>query len=530
MLQIGDYPMVVLAALRAKTSGFETCIATSSSSQDDAIACAANQYDIEVVRGDEDDTLARFVKATETLKNSDVVVRLTGDNVLPDGDLIRCLVAEFELSELPYIATYWPYDGLPYGVRIEVFFASELRKINRRKLNSYDREHVTPAIIREHEAVLPKRRRSHRDLSFVRATIDNIDDYSRVEMAFRSVSDPISVSWTELAENLTRLQPYNGKVSIVSADYRASTAKLILGGAQLGMTYGATNQVGQPSKKVAVDLVRTAAICGVSLVDTARDYGASEEVVGDAFLGGRCNEMGVVTKLSPLRDISNDASDAEVIARVDASVFESCAKLRAKKIDTLMLHRVAHLSEFDGAVLRRLQEHKSLGNIQRLGVSVQSPEEAFVALGRTDIEVMQLPYNLLDHRWRQSGIIGCLETNRPDIEIHVRSVFLQGLLCTTNIDNWPHFGDIAPIEILSRLKELAAEFDRDGVDDLSVAYVRGHDWVGGCVLGVETHQQLERNISLFSNPPLTNEQIMEVRKRLPEVDESFLNPTNWRFG
>ena len=60
-------------------------MATSDRPEDDVIAETVADAGIECVRGPLDDPLRRFAIAATDLDDEDVVVRLTADNVVPDG-------------------------------------------------------------------------------------------------------------------------------------------------------------------------------------------------------------------------------------------------------------------------------------------------------------------------------------------------------------------------------------------------------------------------------------------------------------
>src|SRR6187200_14786 len=88
MLTVAGRPMVVLAAQRAATTGAEVVVATSDRPEDDLIAETVAAAGISVARGPLDDPLRRFTIAVTDLDDQDVVVRLTADNVVPDGSLV----------------------------------------------------------------------------------------------------------------------------------------------------------------------------------------------------------------------------------------------------------------------------------------------------------------------------------------------------------------------------------------------------------------------------------------------------------
>ncbi|MGH6873054.1 MAG: aldo/keto reductase [Rhizomicrobium sp.] len=304
----------------------------------------------------------------------------------------------------------------------------------------------------------------------------------------------------------------------------ANPAELVLGSVQLGLAYGAANRTGKPSRKAALKLVRRAADSGITKFDTARAYGDSEERLGEA-LGGR-KAVRTITKLSPLTELAEDSARDAVRAAVDASVSQSLAALRRERIDCLLLHRAAHMTSHGGAVWDRLVEMLEEGTVLSLGVSVQSPEEAFAALSRADMRHIQLPFNVLDRRWREAGVIDDI-LERPHVTVHARSVFLQGILAAEDASVWPAVDGVDAAGILNELARIAEDFGRESIADLCLAYVRGQDWIDGVVVGMETEAQLDDNLRLFVRPPLSVDDCAAIAARIPLVPIQLLNPALW---
>jgi spore coat polysaccharide biosynthesis protein SpsF len=300
-------------------------------------------------------------------------------------------------------------------------------------------------------------------------------------------------------------------------------AELVLGSVQLGLTYGAANRTGKPSRGTALRLVRRAIDAGVSSIDTARAYGDSEERLGEALQGRKA--VRTITKLSPLSELREDASREDARAVVNASVAESLAALKRDRIDCLLLHRAAHMTSHGGAIWERLIELLEDGTVMALGVSVQSPEEALAALDSADVQHIQLPFNLLDWRWREAGIIARTES-RAHVTVHARSVLLQGLLAG-DTSAWPPIEGVDAGALTQLLHALAHEFGRNNTADLCLAYARGQSWIDGVVVGMETEDQLEENLRLFVRPPLAPEVCSEIEQRIPRVPAALLNPANW---
>ena len=300
-------------------------------------------------------------------------------------------------------------------------------------------------------------------------------------------------------------------------------AEFVLGSVQLGLDYGAANRTGKPSRTAALALVRRAADCGIRQFDTARAYGDAEERLGEALSG---RPVFTVTKLSPLSELAEGATPAEVVAAVNTSIAQSCTALRKDSLDCLLLHRAAHMTAFDGAIWQRLLDFVAAGTIRRLGVSVQSPAEAAAALANPAVQHIQMPFNLLAWRWREAGIIDRLAA-RPDVVVHARSVFLQGILASGDPAVWPLIAGVDPTAVLGEIAGLARDLAREDAADLCLAYARGQDFIAGVVIGMETEQQLDRNLRLALKRPLKAAECRLVDDRLPRLPEQLLNPALW---
>ena len=303
----------------------------------------------------------------------------------------------------------------------------------------------------------------------------------------------------------------------------ARPAELIVGSVELGLAYGAANRAGKPDYKTALRLVRRAADAGVGGFDTARAYGDSEDRIGEALEG---RTVRTITKLSPLSELAPDASAEAVAAAVDDSIAKSLRALRRDTLDCLMLHRAQHLTAFDGAVWNRLEHHLAQGTIGSLGVSVQSPAEATAALAHPNVRHLQLPFNVLDWRWAESGVIAAIRS-RSSLIVHARSVFLQGVLVSPDASVWPRVEGIDVHAVIAWLKDEAHRFSRCSVAGFCIAYVRAQDWIDGIVIGMETDEQLEANLRLCAQPPLSRADCAAIDDCRPRVPERLLDPARW---
>lgn len=288
--------------------------------------------------------------------------------------------------------------------------------------------------------------------------------------------------------------------------------QLIFGTVQLGQPYGAANLTGMPSHEAATHLIHRALDLGVLSFDTARAYGLAEERLGAALESSAAKLAHVVTKLSP------------VLGEAAASIEASRTALRRPTLETLLLHRAEQMDETEtwGDLCARHND----GVVAHLGASVQTPQELIRVLKNRDIEHIQMPGNILDWRWRALDVQSAL-AHRPDVTVHVRSAFLQGLLAVGLQAQWPQVDGVDPEQIVSALENLTHEFNRQSPADLCLAYLRAQHWIDGIVVGMETQEQLEANVRLFAREPLSAVQCAIAEEVLPQLPEQFLNPALW---
>lgn len=194
--------------------------------------------------------------------------------------------------------------------------------------------------------------------------------------------------------------------------------KLALGTVQFGLDYGIANQRGQISQDEARLILDHAKAHGMNTLDTAINYGNSEQRLGEIGVVG----WQVISKLPALPDHCQDAE-----AWVRNEVQTSLGRLRITSLRCLLLHRPEQLLEKHGEkIYQTLLALKQQGLVEKIGVSIYDPVELDSLTQRFQLDLVQAPFNIFDRRLITSGWLGRL--TKMNIELHTRSVFLQGLL------------------------------------------------------------------------------------------------------
>jgi len=517
--------LAVLCSKRCMADDYDFVLATSSESSDDLLVKVLADNNIHYYRGSLDNVLERFIDVCKDLDDDDLIVRLTGDNPFVDAAFIANLVEYHRSHEFDYTRTLSPQDGLPYGLSGEVLTAGLLRQISANQPDAFDREHVTYSLTMSEQYGLYKNK-GGKNLSHLRVTVDTFDDYIRVVKAFEKTQQWDAPVHDLIAALETLPETPHFRVPYKLDGFRP-LSRLALGTVQLGLPYGVANTSGPPCHEAASQILTQAVKHGVNLFDTAAAYGESERVIGQSLPTAIKQDVTISTKLDPLTDLDESSSDAEIISKVENSVYKSLYRLGVKTLPVLMLHRWAHYSFKDGLIINTLRRLQEEGFITRLGVSVQSPEEGIEALRSNTISFIQMPFNIIDSRWRKADFANIAQEN-PGKHIQARSALLQGLL-TLPAEQWPTQHQVYARDVVSFLDASVAEYNRSSVTDLCLAYVRSIPWIDSVVIGVEKLDQLQDNMRLFLQQDFTSAQVRDIDKTAPEVPDVLLNPALWRL-
>ena len=160
-------------------------IATSMRKENDCLEPFAFDLGIDIIRGDENDVLSRFVQAIRK-HQLDTIVRLTGDNPIVDVNLLDVVIQNHIASGRDYTYT----TGLPIGMNFEIVSSKALLNLTELNLTSEDKEHVTLHIRRSE--LFAKNHVSlfaDENLSSIRLTVDFPSDFALINIILSLVKD-----------------------------------------------------------------------------------------------------------------------------------------------------------------------------------------------------------------------------------------------------------------------------------------------------------------------------------------------------
>lgn len=286
--------------------------------------------------------------------------------------------------------------------------------------------------------------------------------------------------------------------------------KLGLGTVQWGGDYGVSNLAGRTPPSEVANILAAARRLGVKVLDTAALYGESEQVLGRNELAS----FQVVTKTARFDRAVISADDG---ARMLATFRESLAKLRCSSVYGLLIHNADDLLAQDGDILVRcLERLKGDGKVKKIGVSVYSGDQAALLLSRFTPDLVQVPISVLDQRLIRGGHLDLLKSH--GVEIHVRSVFLQGLLLMDPSCIPRYFEPIRPL--LMRWHATARDAGMTA-SQAALAFVRTLPQVDCVLVGVESARQLDQCAIDFVRGGSFDAAALAC------ADPAFINPSMW---
>lgn len=283
----------------------------------------------------------------------------------------------------------------------------------------------------------------------------------------------------------------------------AGAPDLILGTAQFGNAYGATNRVGRLDDDAVASIATEAVAMDIRTFDTSPAYGDAQSRLG---------RVPFHEKPSYVSKFALDGSpDRE-------SIFGTTLRqLGTDRLHGLLFHRVADLASPDvGDAWRVLIDARAEGVVGRIGASIYDAHDlAFAVQMLPGLDLLQLPANLIDRRLLDHPTVRKLHDS--GVEIHVRSAYLQGMLLA-DPDEIPL--SLAPLGEALRLISGHAADAGVSVLDLALGYLRNHEMVGGVVVGALSPRELEATVRAWRAAPSVN---------LPDfgLPINVLDPRRW---
>ena len=260
--------------------------------------------------------------------------------------------------------------------------------------------------------------------------------------------------------------------------------KLSIGTAQFGMNYGICNTQGVVSIKEVKKIIKYCNSRNIYSIDTAQGYGKSHKVIGSLKL----ENFQITTKISNIRKNEIKNLESFVISQIEKILDD----LKINQIYALLIHDTSELRGKFGLIFYNiLQNLKKKKKFLKLGVSIYSKKELDLIIRKYKIDVVNLPLSVANQEFIKNSYLKKLKKKK--IEIHARSIFLQGLL-------------------LSKYNRLPQRFKKNKFFlewhewlqmnnynplDASIAFVKQVKYIDKIIVGVDNFDQLKMIVKAY---------------------------------
>ena len=281
--------------------------------------------------------------------------------------------------------------------------------------------------------------------------------------------------------------------------------RLAIGTVQFGLNYGINNQKGIVAEKELNSILSDCIKNKINLLDTAQAYGNSESRLGSA----NSSEFKFISKLKP----------GILVSEVNDSVQNSCQNLNVTSLEGVLFHDFKDYDK-NPELIDKLINLKRDKVIKKIGFSLYYPIELDKLFSQNiDFDILQIPFSIYDQRFKKYFE----EIKKRNIEIHVRSVFLQGLVFMNPDKLSKHF---------EKYKHQFLSFQnnclklKQSISSVCLNYVYSHKEIDRVIIGVCSSKELMDNIVQIQNNSLNFNKLKFENFEI--IDESVILPFNWK--
>lgn len=287
--------------------------------------------------------------------------------------------------------------------------------------------------------------------------------------------------------------------------------RIALGTVQFGLDYGVSNKNGKVSKIKAYEILSYANRVGIDTLDTALVYGDSEKIIGQ-FLTQKSNQYNVVSKFNIQRGYVKED--------VRKKIGKTLENLKQESLYGYLNHSFSNYTD-NSDVWTNLEKLKDEGLIQKIGFSLYDLDELQMIFDKKiPIDIVQIPFSVFDKRFE--GELPRLKSR--GVEIHVRSIFLQGLAFLTMDQLSGKLIDAKPNILL--LEKVSKKYNISKAS-ICLNYVLSNENIDKVVIGVDSIDQLKENIDNLKD----FHKLLALEDDLKKIqidDEDILLPYRWK--
>lgn len=244
---------------------------------------------------------------------------------------------------------------------------------------------------------------------------------------------------------------------------------------------------------------------GINFIDTANDYGRSEEFIG-RFLAKRHDEYVLATKCGCTVVHKDEHTDDTPHVWTRENLFrglhESLERMKTDHVDVMQLHNPSVEQTEAGDLVRVLEDMREQGKVRFFGISSTEPHlDTYIDWGVFD--TFQIPYSALERQHEAS--IG--RAHDAGAGVILRGGVARGEpgAGLGNEDRWKAWEDAKMDELLS---------ERETRTGFLLRFTNSHPGMHTNIVGTKSPDHLRENVEAARRGPLPADVYEEAKKRL----------------
>lgn len=285
-------------------------------------------------------------------------------------------------------------------------------------------------------------------------------------------------------------------------------SKLALGTAQFGLDYGINNQRGKIPESEIFKILNYAWKNKIKVLDTAFAYGESERIIG-RFIKKTRFSFRIISKLPKCNS-----------KQVEELFQESFERIGQNQIYGYLLHDFDSFLK-DKAIWNILLSLKAESKIKKIGFSLYYPKQLkYLLKKRIRFDMVQVPYSFFDQRFNKYFPL----LKKRKIEIHVRTIFLQGLIFK-DLDKLK--GRFLKLKDKLVFLRTLAKNNYLSLSALAINFVLLDKNIDKIIIGVDSLKNFKENIRSIKDINIVK-RFYPLLLNLQEGDEDIVLPINWQ--
>jgi aryl-alcohol dehydrogenase-like predicted oxidoreductase len=266
---------------------------------------------------------------------------------------------------------------------------------------------------------------------------------------------------------------------------------------------------GRPVRDEDAETILNAVLdSGINFIDTANDYGRSEEYIG-RYLSHRRDEYVLATKCGCTVVHKDDETDDTPHVWTKENLFrglhESLDRMRTDHVDLIQLHNPDVESVETADLVAALQEMKEQGKVRWIGISATNPHlETYIGWGVFDS--FQIPYSALERE--HEDLIGAAADSGAGVIVRggvARGEPGAGLGAE---DKWAVWNKAGLDELLEPGES------RTG---FLLRFTNSHPGLSTNIVGTNNPEHLKENVAAAARGPLSQETYDEAKRRIEKA-------------